>query len=77
MFPYSVVDMKMEKSEHSTTLYIDGFIRPFSVEDVKKHVSEGAPPINTEEHFYMNRMNTYCYVTYKTESDAKLAMDYM
>ena len=61
----------------NTTVYIDGFVKPFSIEDVKKFVSQVVSPINTEEHFFMNRANTYCYVTYKSISDARKAMDYM
>lgn len=69
--------MKQETPDPSTTVYIDGFIKPFSVEDVKDHVSKAVAPINTEEHFFMNRQCTYCYVTYKSAEDARKAIDYM
>lgn len=71
------MDLKSEMHNQNTTVYIDGFVKPFSVEDVKVHVSSAVAPINTKEHFYMNRQNTYCYVTYKSAEDARKAMDYM
>ena len=74
---WALVEMSVEEACENTTVYIDGFIKPFSVEDVKAHVSAGAAPINLEEHFFMNRGNTYCYVTYKSQGDAKKAMEYM
>lgn len=72
-----LVNMMVEGQEVKTTVYIDGFVKPFSVEDVKAFVSAKVAPINTEEHFFMNRGNTFCYVTYKSAADAKKAMDYM
>lgn len=71
------MEMKQEIPNPNTTVYIDGFVKPFSVEDVIEHVSKVVAPINTEEHFYMNRQNTYCYVTYKSAEDARKAIDYM
>ena len=58
-----------------TTMYIDGFIKPFSVEEVKALVSEIVSPINMEEDFYMNGIKTFCYVTYRSMEDAKKAME--
>lgn len=66
----------MEETEQvPTTLYIDGFIKPFSVEEVKALVSEIVSPINMEEDFYMNGIKTFCYVTYRSMEDAKKAME--
>lgn len=74
---FIIVDEKSETTQNPTTLYLDKFVKPFSVEDVKAFLLETVPPINTEEHFFMSRNNMYCYVTYKSEEDARKASEYM
>lgn len=63
------------KSDTPTTLYIDEFIKPFQVDEVKELVSRVVKPINTDEHFYMNGIKSFCYVTYKSLDDAKQALN--
>lgn len=75
-----VTQQKEEKlsegeSDTPTTLYIDGFIKPFQVDEVKELVSRVVKPINTDEHFYMNGIKSFCYVTYKSLDDAKQALN--
>lgn len=72
-----IVNEKSESTQKITTLYLDRFVKPFSVEDVKAFLLETVPPINTQEHFFMSKNNTYCYVTYKSEEDARKASEYM
>ena len=72
-----IVNEKSENKQKLTTLYLDRFVKPFSVEDVKAFLLETVPPINTQEHFFMSSTNTYCYVTYQSEEDARKASEYM
>ncbi|KAK8800429.1 hypothetical protein JH06_0297 [Blastocystis sp. subtype 4] len=57
------------------TLYIDGFIRPFTMEEVKQLVSRTVSPINLDEHFFMNVAKTFCYVTYPSMEAARKAKE--
>lgn len=59
------------------TLYIDGFIRPFTMEEVKQLVSRTVSPINLDEHFFMNVAKTFCYVTYPSMEAARKAKEVM
>ena len=65
------------KDSKPATLYIDGFIRPFTVEEVKQLVSATVSPINLEEHFFMNAAKTFCYVTYPSIEAARKAKEVM
>ena len=58
-----------------TTLYIDGFVKPFTLGEVKELISHVVKPIDTEEHFFMNVPKTYCYVTYPSMEDARKAKE--
>ncbi|KAF0698678.1 Aste57867_10719 [Aphanomyces stellatus] len=56
-----------------TTLRIDNFIRPFTLNAVKEFVqSEGA---FVEGGFWINNIKTHCYVTYPTPELAALVRD--
>lgn len=60
-----------------TTLYVEGFIQPFLVEDVKALVSRIVAPLDMEQHFFMNMAKTYCFVTYPSQKEAMKALKNM
>ena len=53
-----IVNEKSESTQKLTTLYLDRFVKPFSVEDVKAFLLETVPPINTQEHFFMSKFDS-------------------
>ena len=57
-----------------TTVYVEGFIQPFFVEDVKAFVSQKVSPMNMDQHFFMNTAKTYCFVTYPSLKESMQAL---
>ena len=67
--------MEEAKELKPTTLYIDGFVKPFTLGEVKELISHVVKPMDMEEHFFMNVPKTYCYVTYPSMEDARKAKE--
>ena len=57
-----------------TTIYVEGFVQPFFVEDVKAFVSQKVAPLDMDQYFFMNTAKTYCYVTYPSQGEAMKAL---
>ncbi|KAF4046696.1 RNSP1-SAP18 binding (RSB) motif [Phytophthora infestans] len=62
-------DAEAREEEHRTTLRIDNFIRPFTLNAVKALVQELGNYV--EDGFWMDAIKTHCFVTYPTSEIAK------
>ena len=67
-------EVSPQTENNPTTIYVEGFIQPFFVEDVKALVSQKVTPLDMDQHFFMNKAKTYCYVTYPSQREAILAL---
>lgn len=66
--------MSLQTENIPTTIFVEGFIQPFFVEDVKALVSQKVAPLDIDQHFFMNTAKTYCYVTYSSQEEAMQAL---
>ena len=67
-------EVSPQTENNPTTIYVEGFIQPFFVEDVKAFVSQKVSPMNMDQHFFMNTAKTYCFVTYPSLKEAMQAL---
>lgn len=82
LFLWVVQSLKQEnptpqETQSPTTIYVEGFIQPLLVEDVKALVSRIVAPLDMEQHFFMNMAKTYCFVTYPSQKEAMKALKNM